>query len=171
MGTGAVDWTYGWMSLTAAQWSAALSPMAPNALPYTSLLKGTNFSAKIYIYGGNEWDGTDAGVNQLGSGFLLATIDVSEWLRPEANDNHSWGTSNCENKSSGCNEGSAIWFPFAAGDPEGYRYFFVQTEFSSRTQSTVSNKGYTAIMLNSTNSCALTFVLGGDPDTPLDVGS
>jgi hypothetical protein len=99
----------------------------------------------------------------------LASIDVSEWLKPD-NDNHSWGTSAVGNSWNGCNGGAAVWFPLAMPDPTGYTHYIVMAGDSARTQTTLSNNGYTAVLLNSTNASALTFVLGGDPDTPLNVG-
>lgn len=171
MGMGSHDAGPGWLGLTFAAWSTALSPMAPDTWPYTSLLKNTSSSARIMVYGFNGWDGTDAGwtdPDRGGSQTLLANIDVSEWLKHDLN--HSWGTSNCENRSGGCNEGSAVWFPLAGGDPDGYTHYIVSSADSARTQTNVSNAGYTAVLLNSTNSCALTFVLGGAPDTPLALG-
>lgn len=163
MGDGDPTHVTNWLGMTQSAWRSALNPaVEPGSyFPYTSLRKGTNFSAKIYVHATNDWDGTD---NWPHFPLRIAEIDVSEWLK--YNGSNNWGTSDNRNQSDGCNQGSAVWFPLG-GDPAGYKYYEVSTQWPERTAAQVSNNGYTINLYNSPAWAALTFVLGGAPDTPL----
>ena len=145
-------------------WQARLSPaVQPGEYsPYTSLRRGVGNSAKLHIDATNDWDGTDVWPQYT---TRIATIDFSEFLK--YNGANHWGTSDNNRGWNGCNEGAAVWFPLG-GDPAGYKHYIASTQWPENTAASVSNNGYTVNLYNSGAWSAMTFVLGGAPETPLD---
>jgi hypothetical protein len=143
------------------------------SLPYNSLSM-KNTSCRLEIYGSNSFDGNTEPTGWIGP---LAEMDTSEWLKYDGAT--SRGISEYGNKNSGTNEGTAIWFPFDAAlvsnNPAGWQYYKIIAVWGNTgtiwARLDHAGNPFHSYLYNSTRFSPYTFVLGGAPETPLDLGN